>query len=94
MKGAAQFFLDSLVEEPQHKWLVTCPSASPENAHPPGTSVYADPTMNNQIIRDLFSNCIQASEILGVDQPFREQLKATRARLAPNQIGKAGQLQK
>jgi len=93
MKGAAQFFLDSLVEEPQHKWLVTCPSASPENAHPPGTSVCAGPTMDNQIIRDLFSNCIQASEILGVDQPFREQLKATRARLAPNQIGKAGQLQ-
>jgi alpha-L-fucosidase 2 len=93
IKGAAQFFLDSLVEEPQHKWLVTCPSASPENGHPRGTSICAGPTMDNQIIRDLFGNCIQAAEILGVDQAFRKQLAAARARLAPNQIGKAGQLQ-
>ncbi len=93
MKGAAQFFLDSLVEEPTHKWLVTCPSASPENSHPQGTSICAGPTMDNQIIRDLLGNCIQASEILGMDEAFRQQLAATRARLAPNQIGKAGQLQ-
>jgi len=93
MKGAAQFFLDSLVEEPTHKWLVTCPSASPENGHPKGTSICAGPTMDNQIIRDLFSNCIQASALLGVDVDFRQQLIAARARLAPNQIGKAGQLQ-
>jgi len=49
--------------------------------------------MDNQIIRDLFSNCIRASEILEVDEALRGQLIATRARLAPNQIGKAGQLQ-
>jgi len=93
MKGAAQFFLDSLVEEPKHKWLVTCPSLSPENTHPGGASVCAGPTMDNQIIRDLFSNCIQASEMLGVDADLRAKLVATRSRLAPNQIGKAGQLQ-
>ena len=93
MKGAAQFFLDSLVEEPQHKWLVTCPSASPENGHPKGTSICAGPTMDNQIIRDLFAHCVQASEILGVDEDFRKQVAAARSRLAPNQIGKAGQLQ-
>jgi alpha-L-fucosidase 2 len=93
MKGAAQFFLDSLVEEPQHKWLVTCPSASPENGHPKGSSICAGPTMDNQIIRDLFSNCIQAAETLGIDPDFRKQVAATRARLAPNQIGQAGQLQ-
>jgi hypothetical protein len=34
MKGAAEFFLDTLVEEPTHKWLVTSPSLSPENKHP------------------------------------------------------------
>ncbi len=93
MKGAAQFFLDSLVEEPTHKWLITCPSASPENSHPKGTSICAGPTMDSQIIRDLFGNCIQACDILGVDSSFRARLVATRARLAPNQIGKAGQLQ-
>ncbi len=93
MKGAAQFFLDSLVEEPGHHWLVTCPSASPEHSIPSGGSICAGPTMDEQIIRDLFGNCIQASEALGVDADFRRQVTAARARLAPNQIGKAGQLQ-
>jgi alpha-L-fucosidase 2 len=93
LKGAAQFFLDTLVEEPSHEWLVTCPSLSPENQHPKGVSVCAGPTMDEQIIRDLFGNCIQAAEILGVDKDFRDQLAATRARLAPNQIGGEGQLQ-
>jgi alpha-L-fucosidase 2 len=93
MKGAAQFFLDSLVEEPRHHWLVTCPSASPEHRIPAGDSISAGPTMDEQIIRDLFGNCIQASETLGLDADFREKLAAARSRLAPNQIGKAGQLQ-
>jgi len=93
MKGAAQFFLDSLVEEPKHHWLVTCPSASPENGHKFRTSVCAGPTMDEQIVRDLFANCIRAGETLKVDVDFRKRIEATRARLAPNQIGKAGQLQ-
>ena len=38
MKGAAQFFLDTLVEEPTHHWLVTCPSVSPENKNPAAKS--------------------------------------------------------
>ncbi len=93
LKGASQFFLDTLVEEPSHKWLVTCPSLSPENTNPKGVSICAGPTMDMQIIRDLFTNCIRAGEILDQDKDFRDQLAATRARLAPNQIGKAGQLQ-
>ena len=93
MKGAAQFFLDTLVEEPKHHWLVTNPSISPENPHPFGTSVVAGPTMDSQILRDLFTNCIRAAEILGVDRDFSRELERTRARLAPNQIGGAGQLQ-
>lgn len=93
MKGAAQFFLDTLVEEPKHHWLVTNPSLSPENPHPFGTSVVAGPTMDSQILRDLFTNCIRAAEILGVDRDFSGELERARARLAPNQIGGAGQLQ-
>ncbi len=93
LKGASEFFLDALVEEPKHKWLVTCPSISPENHHPYGASVCAGPTMDEQIIRDLFSNTIQAAEELGLDEGLRQQLAAARARLAPNQIGKNGQLQ-
>src|ERR1035441_6868180 len=49
--------------------------------------------MDLEILRDLFANCIQASEILGGDEKFRKQLAVTRARLAPLQIGSAGQLQ-
>jgi alpha-L-fucosidase 2 len=93
MQGSAQFFLDTLVEEPTHHWLVTCPSLSPENKHPNGASICAGPTMDLEILRDLFANCIQASEILGRDKKFRKQLAATRARLAPLQIGSARQLQ-
>jgi len=93
MKGAAQFFLDTLVEDPTHKWLVTCPSLSPENQHPGGVSVCAGPTMDVQILRDLFDHCVAAAEILGVDPEFRGQCRSTRKRLAPMQIGSQGQLQ-
>jgi alpha-L-fucosidase 2 len=93
MKGAAEFFLDTLVEEPKHKWLVTSPSLSPEVPHPGGGSVVAGPTCDMQLLRDLFAHCIEASQILGVDADFRKQVTDTRARLAPNQIGSGGQLQ-
>jgi alpha-L-fucosidase 2 len=94
LKGASEFFLDTLVEEPAHKWLVTVPSASPENRHQfNNTTLTAGPAMDMQILRDLFTNTIRAAEILSVDRPLRDELAATRARLAPSQIGKAGQLQ-
>jgi alpha-L-fucosidase 2 len=93
MKGSAQFFLDTLVAEPTHHWLVTSPSLSPENPHSNGASLCAGPAMDMEILRDLFTNCIQASVILGHDKTFREQLAAARARLAPLQIGSSGQLQ-
>ncbi len=93
MKGAAAFFLDTLVPEPKHGWLVTVPSLSPENQHPFGASVCAGPTMDNQILRDLFTATIRASDLLGIDDDFRAPLLAARARLAPDQIGKGGQLQ-
>ena len=93
MRGAALFFVDTLVEDPKSGCLVTNPSLSPENSHPHGAAVCAGPTMDNQILRDLFTQCMQASEILGTDAEFCKELEAKRARLAPNRIGKAGQLQ-
>lgn len=95
MKGAAQFFLDTLVTDPARGWLITCPSLSPENQNPLAakTSITAGPAMDTQIIRDLFANCIRAAQILGVDAAFRAELAAARARLAPHQIGSSGQLQ-
>ena len=93
IKGAAQFFLDTLVEEPGGRWLVTNPSVSPENAHHPDASVCAGPTLDSQLLRDLFHACAEASEILGVDTEFRARVQAARARLAPMQVGAGGQLQ-
>ncbi|MGC4074889.1 MAG: glycoside hydrolase N-terminal domain-containing protein [Nibricoccus sp.] len=93
LKSACEFFLDTLHEVPAKSWLVTSPSISPELNHPFGTSVCAGPAMDQQILRDLFAHTIEASGLLGVDEEFREQLQAARARLAPNQIGREGQLQ-
>jgi alpha-L-fucosidase 2 len=93
MKGAAEFFLDTLVPEPRHQWLVTCPSLSPENKHVSGVAICAGPTMDIQIIRDLFSQCIKTVEILGIDKDFSARLAAVQKRLPPMQIGDAGQLQ-
>jgi alpha-L-fucosidase 2 len=93
LKGAAEFFVDTLVEEPTHGWLVTSPSLSPENLHPFGTSLVMGPAMDSQILRDLFASATQAARELDVDSDLRTQWTATRARLAPNQVGSAGQLQ-
>jgi alpha-L-fucosidase 2 len=93
MKGAAQFFVDTLVEHPKYGWLVTCPSMSPENAITDKVSTCAGPTMDMQIVGDLFDDCIKASEILGLDEDFRKVLRDKLARLAPMQVGSAGQLQ-
>ena len=88
MKGAAMFFVDFLIEDPKTGWLISTPSNSPENG-----GLVAGPTMDHQIIRDLFTNCIKASEILDVDEDFRTKLTELRGRIAPNQIGQHGQLQ-
>ncbi|HVU24680.1 MAG TPA: glycoside hydrolase family 95 protein, partial [Opitutus sp.] len=93
MKGSAQFFLDTLVTDPKHGWLVTSPSISPEHAHHGDVALAAGPTMDEQILRDLFTACIQSSQILGLDSGFRARLEAARAKLAPSQIGGQGQLQ-
>jgi alpha-L-fucosidase 2 len=93
LKGAAQFFVDTLVEEPAHHWLVTSPSLSPENPHPFGTSLTIGPAMDEQILRELFGNAIAAARTLGTDADLQQKWTATRARLAPPQIGAAGQLQ-
>ena len=109
IKGSAQFFLDTLVEHPQYKWLVTCPSMSPENfpqregneryldettgIYLPGTTICAGSTIDIQIIRDLFGHYAEASELLGVDPDFRDRVRETCRRLPPMQVGKRGNLQ-
>jgi alpha-L-fucosidase 2 len=88
MKDAATFFVDFLIKDPKTGWMISTPSNSPENG-----GLVAGPTMDHQIIRDLFGNCIEAAVILGVDKDFREKLAELKSRIAPNQIGQYGQLQ-
>lgn len=95
LKSSVQFYLEFLVEEPTHKWLVVSPSMSPENnpgVHE-GVSMTAGATMDNQILFELFSNTMRAAALLGVDKPFSDSVLAARNRLAPMQIGQYNQLQ-
>jgi alpha-L-fucosidase 2 len=95
MKEAAEFFLDYLVEDKKGQ-LVAGPSVSPENRYqlPNGEVgvLCLGASMDTQIIRGLFRDCIEAARLLGVDEDFRAQLKRTSDRLPPMQIGRDGRL--
>jgi len=91
--GASIFFLDTLVEDPQGRGLLTSPSLSPENGHPFGATLCAGPAMDRQILRDLFAHTAEAARRLGQDAALIEPLERARARLAPDRIGAQGQLQ-
>jgi len=94
MKGAAEFFVDFLVEDPRTGYLVVTPSNSPEN-RPAGmnSNLFAGITMDNQLVTDLFSNTARAASILGWDTAFADTLDVMRRRLPPMQVGQYGQLQ-
>jgi alpha-L-fucosidase 2 len=88
MKQAALFFNSFLIKDPKTGWLISTPSNSPEHG-----GLVAGPTMDHEIIKDLFSNVIHGSEILNADKVLRDTLAEKLARIAPFQIGKYGQLQ-
>ena len=88
MKGAADYFLSSLVEHPQYGWMVVCPSVSPE--HGP---MSAGCTMDNQLVFDVLTRTAQANNILGENEEYRNQLLAMVSKLPPMHIGKYSQLQ-
>jgi len=96
MKGAALFFEDMLIEDPNNGYLVTAPTTSPENAYrtPSGDVVYicAGSTMDNQIVRELFTNVAEAARILDTDKEWIQTLENKKARLAPTSVGKHGQV--
>lgn len=93
LKGAAQFYLDVLQEEPEHKWLVVVPSMSPENTYEKSVGVTAGTTMDNQLVFDTFNNIINASKILGTDKTFADSVAVALKRLPPMQVGQYSQLQ-
>jgi len=95
VKEASVFFLDFLIEEPEHKWLVVCPSVSPENAPSVHSevSISAGTTMDNQLVFDLFTKTIKAAEILNTDKELIVKMEEALKSLPPMQIGQWGQLQ-
>jgi alpha-L-fucosidase 2 len=96
MKGSALFYLDMLVEDSAHHWLVVAPANSPENHFlmPDGrqAAIALGTTFQSQLTRYLFTACIEASETLGIDANFRRELIDKRAKLAPTQIGPDGRV--
>ena len=98
LKGAADFFLDFLVEHPRYGWMVSAPSMSPEHG-PAGedtkkaSTIVAGCTMDNQIVFDVLSNALRATRVLGGSAAYRDSLQAMLDRLAPMQVGRYNQLQ-
>jgi alpha-L-fucosidase 2 len=88
MKGSAIFFTDFLVKDPKTGWLISTPSNSPEHG-----GLVAGPTMDHQILRGLFAATAEAARTLGVDADFAARLDELRGQIAPNQVGRYGQLQ-
>jgi alpha-L-fucosidase 2 len=96
MKGAAEFCLNWLIED-DAGYLVTAPAVSPELPFITPThqraAVSAASTLDIALIRDLFTNCIEAAGVLGIEATFVGKLRAAIVRLPPYQIGGRGQLQ-
>ena len=100
LEGASKFFLSTMMEEPSNGYLVTGPTSSPENefiCDGKKVSICMGPTMDNQLVRELFTNTIEAAEILSssgrqVDSSVAERLSEALGRLAPQQISDEGYL--
>lgn len=98
MKGAADFFLGYMIPHPKYGWKVTAPSMSPEHG-PKGedtkkaSTIVSGCTMDNQIIFDVLSNTLAASEILELPAAYRDSLGTLLSEMAPMQIGRYNQLQ-
>ncbi len=88
MREAARFFNVYLIKDPVTGYLISTPSNSPEQG-----GLVAGPTMDHEIIRDLFKNCIAAGRILGADDRFLDTLQMKYSHIAPLKIGRYGQLQ-
>ncbi|MES2426403.1 MAG: glycoside hydrolase family 95 protein [Bacteroidota bacterium] len=100
LKGSAAFYNSILIKDPKSGYMVTAPSSSPENSFvmPDGSGRHASicigATIDNQIMRELFANVINASETLGIDASFRDQLKKRLKEIPPaGIISKDGRIQ-
>ena len=98
MKGAADFMLDWLIENPKKSGeLITAPCTSPEAEYitdkgVQGCSFYGG-TSDMAILRELFKNTIKGAKILGIDEAYQARLQNAIDHLAPYKIGHRGNLQ-
>jgi alpha-L-fucosidase 2 len=96
MKGSAEFYLDWLVQDPLSGKWVSGPASSPENAFkaPDGSIGYLTmgPSHDQEVIWDLFTNLIEASKILGIDDEFTGRVAKMKEDLLLPKIGSDGRL--
>ena len=97
MREAAEFLLDWLVPDPTTGRLVSGPSHSPENlfivpADGRRHGLTMGPTMDQQIIAELFEHCLAAARVLQIEDDFTREVRAKRAQLAATSIGPDGRL--
>lgn len=87
LKEAAQFYYSTCIKDSATGWMVTSPSESPENTFilPNGkeASVCNGATIDNQIMRELFTNVITADSVLHTDENFSDQLKQRLKEIPP-----------
>ena len=103
LEGASEFFLSTMIEDSNSGYLVTAPSSSPENAfyctkgnEKVPVSICMGPAMDSQIIRELFSNTIEAYKTLSPSdgrQELIDSLAVALNQLAPDVISPGGYLQ-
>lgn len=97
LKGASEFFLSTMIIEPETGYLVTAPSSSPENSFfqdGQAVSICMGPTMDTQLVRELFTQTMKAASILGYDdqKTFCDSLEVALGQLAPHKISNEGYL--
>ena len=101
LKGASEFFISTMINEPAHGYNVTGPSSSPENefiCDGRKVSICLGPTMDNQLVRELLSNTMEAGKILedagmlDISEEFENRISSVLGNLPPHQISKDGYL--
>lgn len=93
LKGNAEFLLDYMVEDPATGYLMTGPSISPENGFVYQGGEYCAsmmPTVDRELVYEIFSYCIQSADILNVDKSFRDSLQMALDELPPIRLGADG----
>ncbi|SDF22296.1 alpha-L-fucosidase 2 [Bacteroidales bacterium KHT7] len=92
LKGAADFYLDFMVERDGE--LLVVPSVSPEHGGVGKQSpVTAGCTMDNQIATDVLEQALRAAKVLGEDEAYCKNLKKALSKIPKMKVGQYGQLQ-